>query len=41
MIQRLILPGGALGDDWAGFLGLPLYGLALIALATLTLRERD
>ena len=41
VIQKLIQPGGAIGDDWAGFAGLPLYGTILIVLATLTLRERD
>jgi ABC-2 type transport system permease protein len=41
VIQKLIQPGGAIRDDWAGFAGLPLYGVVLIALATLTLRERD
>ncbi len=39
-LQELI-GGGALGDDLTGLIGLPLYGLAVLALAALTLREQD
>jgi ABC-2 type transport system permease protein len=41
VIQNLIQPGGTLADDWGSLLALPLYGLIVLSLATLTLRERD
>ncbi len=41
VLQHLIKPGGALSDDPGKLLGLPLYGLVILALATLTLREVD
>jgi ABC-2 type transport system permease protein len=41
VIQNLIQPGGALADDWGSLLALPLYGLIVLLLATLTLRERE
>ena len=41
VIQTLIQPGGSLTNDWGSLLALPLYGVILLILATLTLRERD
>lgn len=41
VIQALIRPGGSLDNAWGSALALPLYGLAVLALATLTLREQD
>ena len=41
VLQRLIAPGGALTDAWGSLVALPLYGVAVVGLATLTLRERD
>lgn len=41
VLQHLIKPGGALADDPANLIGLPLYGLVILALATLTLQETD
>jgi len=39
VLQHLIQPGAVLSDDWSGFGRLALYGLVVLALATLTLRE--
>ncbi len=39
-LQELI-GGGVLSDNLTGLIGLPLYGLAVLALAALTLREQD
>jgi ABC-2 type transport system permease protein len=41
VIQRLVAPGGGLTDDLVGLIGLPLYGVIVLALATRTLRETD
>lgn len=41
VVQNLIKPGGALGDDWASFAGLTIYGLVVLLLATRTLRQWD
>ena len=41
MAQTLLAPGGTLADDVASAIALPLYGVAVLALATLTLRELD
>jgi ABC-2 type transport system permease protein len=41
VVQHLIKPGGAIGDDWGNFIGLPVYGVIILSLATLTLREQD
>lgn len=41
VIQHLIKPNGAIGDDWGSFAGLPIYGVVILSLATLTLREQD
>lgn len=40
VIQNLI-SGGALSDDWLALLRLPLYGLVVLFIAMLTLREVD
>lgn len=40
-IQALLAPGGRLGDAWSGIGRLALFGLALIGLAALTLREEE
>ena len=40
VIQELIR-GGTLLDEWKMLIGLPIYGMVLLALATLTLRELD
>jgi ABC-2 type transport system permease protein len=41
IIQRLILPNAALVDNWARLAALAIYGLAVLSLATGTLRESD
>lgn len=41
VVQHLIKPNGALGDDWGAFAGLPIFGIVVLFLATLTLREQD
>jgi ABC-2 type transport system permease protein len=41
VVQQLIKPGGTIGDDWASFIGLPIYGVVVLFLATLTLREQE
>lgn len=41
IIQNLAKPDTTLGDNPAPFLGLLLYGLVILSVATLTLRERD
>jgi ABC-2 type transport system permease protein len=41
VIQNLIQTGGSLADDWTALAALPLFGLAVLALATLTLREQS
>ncbi|MEI7556217.1 ABC transporter permease [Candidatus Chlorohelix sp.] len=40
-LQKLILPNGSLGDDWASLLGLLAYGLIVLMLGSVTLKERD
>lgn len=40
VLQNLI-GGGVLSDDWANLAGLPLYGLAVMVLGMVTLREKD
>lgn len=40
VLQNLIR-GGVLADDWIALVKLPLYGLVVMSLAMLTLRERD
>ncbi len=41
VIQNLIKPNGNLGDDWGSFIGIILYGIIVMVLGSLTLRERD
>jgi ABC-2 type transport system permease protein len=41
IIQTLVRPSGSLADDPAPLVGLIIYGLAILSLATLTLRETD
>ena len=41
VVRELIQPGGAIDHNWGAFAALPLYGLAVTFLATLTLREQD
>jgi ABC-2 type transport system permease protein len=41
VIQGLIQAGGTLGDNLGHLIALPMYGLIILLLATLTLRERD
>ena len=41
LIEGLVKPGGELTGDWVALVGLPLYGLAILLLATRTLRELD
>jgi ABC-2 type transport system permease protein len=41
VLQRLVQPGGTLRDAWTSLLALPLYGGAILFLATRTLQERD
>ena len=40
VLQKLI-GGGGLFDDWAKFIGLLAYGLVVVGMATLSLRESD
>jgi len=40
VLQNLIM-GGGLGDDWVQILSLQTYGLVVVGLATLSLRESD
>jgi len=40
VLQNLI-GGGVLGDDWVQLLSLLAYGLVVVGLATLSLRESD
>ena len=40
VLQKLI-GGGVLSDDWIGLVSIPLYGLAVLSLAMLSLRETD
>jgi len=40
VLQELI-PGGGLLDNWQMFTILPIYGLLVVGLATLSLREKD
>jgi len=39
--QVLLKPSGTLADDWDSVVALPIYGAAVLLLATLTLREVD
>jgi len=39
LLQHLVHPGAVLSDDWAGLASLVGYGIIVLALATLTLRE--
>jgi len=39
--QVLLKPSGTLADDWGSVAALPIYGAAVLLLATLTLREVD
>jgi len=41
VVRELIQPGGAIDHNWGAFAALPLYGLAVTFLATLTLRAQD
>jgi len=41
VIQKLIKPTGNIGDDWGSFIGLLVYGLIIMLLASLTLQERE
>ena len=41
VIQGLAQTGGTLGDNLGHLIALPVYGLVVLFLATLTLRERD
>ncbi|GIV95633.1 MAG: hypothetical protein KatS3mg057_0290 [Herpetosiphonaceae bacterium] len=41
VIQALIEPGGSLDDAWISLALLPIYGVAILLLAMLTLRERE
>ncbi len=41
VLQALIKPQGSLGDQFASLAGLLLYGLLVLLLATLTLREQE
>ena len=41
LLQHLVRPGAVLSDDWAGLASLAGYGVIVLALATLTLRELD
>jgi ABC-2 type transport system permease protein len=41
VIRDLIKTNGALSDNWSALGGLMIYGLAVISIATLTLREPD
>jgi ABC-2 type transport system permease protein len=41
VIQTLIKPNGALGDELGSLLGLLAYGLIVLTLATLTLKEQE
>ncbi|MEW6638038.1 MAG: ABC transporter permease [Actinomycetota bacterium] len=41
VIQEMIEPGGTLGDVWVNFAVLACYGVALLLLASLTLREAE
>jgi ABC-2 type transport system permease protein len=40
VLQNLIM-GGGLGDDWVQILSLQAYGLVVVGMATLSLRESD
>lgn len=41
ILQSLIKPGGELGQEWPSLLGLLLYGVIVLVLATLTLKEQE
>jgi len=41
LLQGLVRPGAALSDDVRGLASLVVYGIVVLALATLTLREAD
>jgi ABC-2 type transport system permease protein len=41
VLQHVAQPGGALRDDWTSLALLPAYGVVVLVLATLTLREAD
>ena len=41
LLQKIILPNGSLSDDWASLVGLLVYGILVLGLANLTLREQD
>ncbi|MEI6042970.1 MAG: ABC transporter permease [Chloroflexota bacterium] len=41
VLQKLIKPGGSLGDDWVSLVELMTFGLVVIVLASFTLKERD
>jgi ABC-2 type transport system permease protein len=41
LLQKIILPKGSLSDDWASLVGLLAYGIIVLGLANLTLREQD
>jgi ABC-2 type transport system permease protein len=41
VLQSLIKPGGELGQEWPSLLGLLLYGIIVLVLATFTLKEQE